>query len=62
MGIYRNKDAYKCKIVHRNIKDGKLYVLHTSDRTDMTIALAIGHDGKPMIGCDIRDFVLVYAD
>ena len=62
MSTYRNRDAYKCKSVHRNINDGKLYVLHTSDKTEITIALAIGHDGKPMIGCDIRDFVLVYTD
>ncbi len=60
--IYRNRDTYKSKNIHRYNKDGKLYVLHTSGLADITIALAIGHDGKPIIGCDTKDFILVSTD
>lgn len=59
--IFRGKDIYKCESLHKSKKDGKTYVLHTSDKANMTVALAIGHDGAPIIGCDPKDFVLVIS-
>ncbi len=50
--------------VYRHKKDGKLYVLHAieSPAGKKFIAMAYRHDGKPMVGCDPKDFTLAYID
>jgi len=50
--------------VYKYRVDGKLYVMHTIDSQSgkKHIALAYRHDGKPIVGCDPKDFAPAYID
>jgi hypothetical protein len=44
----------------KNNKDGQLYVIHSIEqnkgRKITYIAMPYRHDGKPIVGCDMKDF------
>lgn len=50
--------------VCKHKKDGKLYVLHAIDSPSgkKFIAMAYRHDGKPLVGCDPKDFAPANTD
>ena len=43
--------------VYKNIKDGKLYILYNSGVS--YTALPYKHDGKPIINCNVKEFIPV---
>ena len=51
--------------IYKYKKDGKLYMFHVvkkEDGSETLLALPVRHDGKPIVGCDRKDFVLVSID
>jgi hypothetical protein len=51
--------------IYKHQKDGKLYVFHTVEKDGgkkEIMAIPVRHDGKPIVNCDTKDFVLYSMD
>ena len=51
--------------IYKYMKDGKLYMFHTVEKENgkkEILAIPVKHDGKSIVNCDIKDFVLHSMD
>jgi hypothetical protein len=51
--------------IYKHRKDGKLYMFHTIEKENgykEIMAIPVSHEGKPIVNCDIKDFVLHSID
>jgi len=64
LGFFVKKMTNMEMTVCKHKKDGKLYVLHAieSPSGKKFIAMAYRHDGKPLVGCDPKDFAPANTD
>jgi hypothetical protein len=51
-------------VIYKHIKDGRLYLLHEveKDGKKSTMALPVRHDGKVIVDCNPKDFVIHSLD